>query len=390
MVKKDIRLVIAAPSLAGYLKGGGHWSWILQYLLGLRDLGVQVFLLSPLKGDKNDEATRARLHGYFRLLSKYGFADQAYVVLHQDSKSFESASFDAISHGGPRLAEVISTSDAVWDFAKCLPRSFIEQFKRRALIDVDPGHLQISLLAWDESVEHYDVFFSVGLNVGLPGCEVPTMGKSWHSYLQVVHLPSWPAHFTPPPSGAAITSVTHWNWGELHFNSSVLSLSKRDAYLKYVSAPARLGFPLELATSLGEGDSSAADRALLEKHRWRLADPYKVAGSVGDYQRYIQNSIAELCCPKPIYRDLQTGWQSDRSVAYLASGRPVLMEDTGLSHHVNTDKGLLFFSDIESLSEAAEQIRRDYAAHSRAAREIAEAYFSTSRILPRLLELTTS
>ena len=115
------------------------------------------------------------------------------------------------------------------------------------------------------------------------------------------------------------------------------------------------------------------DRGAPARSRVALADPSVVAGSLAAYRRYIRRSRAELSCPKPIHRDLRTGWFSDRSAAYLASGRPVLTEDTGLTQVLPTGEGLLAFQTIEEAATAVEEIDAHYPRHARAAREVAMA-----------------
>jgi glycosyltransferase involved in cell wall biosynthesis len=90
-------------------------------------------------------------------------------------------------------------------------------------------------------------------------------------------------------------------------------------------------------------------------------------------------------CAKPIHTQLKTGWFSDRSIAYLASGRPVLAEDTGFTERLATGAGLLPFRNIEEAVEGAAEIDGNYNRHSRAAREMAETLFDSQRCLAAML-----
>jgi hypothetical protein len=224
----------------------------------------------------------------------------------------------------------------------------------------------------------------VGANVHGADCEVPTLGVTWHAFLPFVHLPLWES-MTDPGVDAPVTSVTHWTWEELWLGERVLSVSKRAAYLPYLGLPRRCGRPFELAVHLSDGDHTG-DRELLREHGWGLVHPYAVAASPAAYQRYIAASRAELGCPKPIHRALRTGWFSDRSACYLASGRPVLFEDTGIADYLPAGKGLVLFSDVEEAAEGVAAVDADWAAHSRAAREIAVAHLDGARTLTALLE----
>ncbi len=82
-----------------------------------------------------------------------------------------------------------------------------------------------------------------------------------------------------------------------------------------------------------------------------------------------------------------SGWFSDRSVCYLAAGRPVILQDTGFSHWLPTGEGLMAFSTIEDAAHCLEQASADYDHHREAARRLAEELFSFDVVLPRLLEL---
>jgi hypothetical protein len=110
-----------------------------------------------------------------------------------------------------------------------------------------------------------------------------------------------------------------------------------------------------------------------------------VARSPVKYQNYIQRSRAEFCCPKPFYKDFNTGWFSDRSVAYLASGRPVLAEDTGFAQHLPTGRGLVSFKSMTEAVAGVQEIDGNYPVHARVARELAEEYFNSQKWLPSML-----
>ena len=147
--------------------------------------------------------------------------------------------------------------------------------------------------------------------------------------------------------------------------------------MRNVTLPKLTGRPFELAANIGENDV-ADDRKLFERNGWRVVEPYPVAGTPEKYQEYLQKSRAEILCCKPIFRELHTGWVSDRSAGYLASGRPVLAEENGFSEHLPKGRGMLSFSSVEEAAARVAEIDGNYGAHSRAARELAESYFGQS------------
>ena len=124
-----------------------------------------------------------------------------------------------------------------------------------------------------------------------------------------------------------------------------------------------------------------SDRALLLRHGWTVVDPHVVAGTPAAYQEYIRSSRAEICCPKPIYRELRSGWFSDRSACYLAAGRPVVNQDTGFDRVLPTGAGLFSVRDLEDAVAAVAAIETGYARHAQAARALACAQFDPARVL---------
>jgi hypothetical protein len=380
------RIVLAdAGSLAKYPQGGGHWSCFLQYLFGLNALGCDVFWLELLQSSGNQECDERRIRRFLHRFRRYGFADRCAVLLYGHDLA-EPALGDTRAFGltKSRVAEIARDADMLWNFACGVREPLLSLFKRRALIDGDPGHLQVSALTQNMDIDKHDVFLTVGTNLRDPDCAVPTLGLNWRPFIQFVYLPIWQVAPDPGPT-APFTSITEWTWEELWMDDRVLSISKRDAYLKYRRLPELSHRPFEIAANIDPEDSTG-DREQLQKHCWKLAHPHGVARTPGAYRRYIRRSRAEFLCPKPIHRILQTGWNSDRSACYLASGRPVLMEDTGLGRHLPTGEGLLTFSDIDEAVEKVAAIDADYARHARAARALAEEFMDSRKCLQPMLD----
>jgi hypothetical protein len=127
------------------------------------------------------------------------------------------------------------------------------------------------------------------------------------------------------------------------------------------------------------------DLAALAENGWRLMDPARVAGTPTDYQRFIQGSKAEFGIAKSGYVAARCGWFSDRSVCFLASGRPVLAQDTGFDRFLPTGVGLFSFANGEDVLAGIDAVQRDYVRHTKAARRLAEEYFDSDKVLTRLL-----
>jgi len=280
------------------------------------------------------------------------------------------------------IGSIIDTADLLWNYCYSIKAPLLPLFRRRVLIDLDPGILQIGGLSTDIGLHEHDVFLTVGMKMHDRDCLVPTLGVTWHRFPPIVYLPLWSV--TPPPKCSAFSTLTAWNYGTMTYSGKELSIAKRDAYCEFVDLPARSKLSFELAADI-HPEAEAKDLELLRSHGWTVVDPYEVAGSPVAFQHYIAKSQGEICCPKPIYRDLRTGWLSDRSAGYLASGRPVLMTETGISDHFRTGAGLITFQNMDDAVEAAKEISAQHARHSEAARAFAEEFLDAKRCLPTML-----
>jgi hypothetical protein len=380
----SLRIVLGSEMLASYPQGGGVGIGFLQYLFGLADLGHDVFWLELLRSSGDAFEDRRLIAAYFRRLRHYGFAARCALLLFDmgvGSLVLESAQPYGMS--AMRVREILGSADLLWSFAGAVPQPLLSLCKRPVYVDGDPGHLQVSALEADMGLHNYAVLLSVGSKLNDPDCEVPTLGLRWHTFMPYVFLPLWTV---APDLGlhAPFSSVTHWEHGEVWLGDRALSISKRDAYLRYLELPERAARPFMLAANIHPDDDSG-DRERLQAHGWTIAHPYAVAATPAAYRRFIRSSRAEIACVKPVYRELKTGWFSDRSACYLACGRPVLAEATGFSDHLPTGQGVLAFQDMDSALAGVAEIDAHYARHARAARELAVEYLGSPRCLEAML-----
>jgi hypothetical protein len=255
--------------------------------------------------------------------------------------------------------------------------------RRTVFMDIDPGFGQL----WKELGLHdpfagYDDYVTVGARIGEPGCSVPTCGHRWIPIRPPVVLDHWaPA---PTPRSAPFTTVATWrgDFGPIDFRGRRLGLRAHE-FRKFVELPLRTGATFEVAMDIHPDERP--DLALLESNRWRLTDPKVVAAYPWDYGSFIRRSRAELMVAKNLYVETGAGWFSDRSACYLASGKPVLAQDTGLRGLLPSGDGLLVFRTLDEAADAVESVLTDPDRHREAAREIAVSYFDSDRVLPGLL-----
>ncbi len=159
---------------------------------------------------------------------------------------------------------------------------------------------------------------------------------------------------------------------------------KAHSLRQFIALPTLTPEKFMLALNIHPGETP--DLEALEKNGWQLLDPSQVAHSPESYRRFIQESKAEFGIAKSGYVAARCGWFSDRSIGYLASGRPVIAQETGFSRFLPVGEGLFAFATTDDVLRAIEAMNRDYARHAQAARAIAEAYFDSDKVLARLLQ----
>jgi len=376
-----VRLVLANARTVNYRTGGGHLSVRLQYLLALQELNVDWYLLQLQHASEDRADDEARIELFFKRLGRYGLDERTVVVRYNDAMDLAGST----AYGMPlsRVKEIVRDADIAWNFCCSLRQPLHSAFRRTALIDLDPGVIHYSGLQYpDLGIQNESLRFTVGLCINDDDCPTPTLGVPWIPFLPPVYLPLWNHSINQDPN-APFTTVTHWTWGDqMPVGDRLVSTSKRDAYLRYLEIAKRVPQAFELAVLLGPNHP---DQDLLQQNGWRTVNSREVARNPELYRQYIADSRAEFSCPKPIFRELRTGWFSDRSAAYLASGRPVLAEDTGFSRHLPTNLGLLKFESLEDAIDGVSRINRDYVSHAKAARAFAEEYLDATKIVASMI-----
>jgi hypothetical protein len=235
-------------------------------------------------------------------------------------------------------------------------------------------------LGLHRSFGDHDAYATVGLRVGLEGSSVPTCEVEWVRTPQPVVLDEWPAK----PGGRAYTSVATWRgpFEPIDFEGERYGL-RAHQMRAFAELPATTGVEMELALDIDDADAADAER--LREGGWRLVPPERAATTT-DYRDYVQTSRAEVGIAKDMYVRSRGGWLSDRSLCYLASGKPVIAQATGFEQEVETGAGLLSFANPEEAEAAVAEVEGAYDRHSTAARELAVARFDSDRVLSELLE----
>jgi hypothetical protein len=373
------RVVVATSNWTSWPDFAGS-TWVpMQYLIGLLRLGVDAIWLDDLRrvDPRRDAHSVEYLAGRMEATARdFGFAGRYGVVYDGGKRHFGLSAQEVADHA--------SASDLVLRISgKRLPEgSPLLRARRRAYVDVDPGFTQIWAQQVDMGLDQHDCFFTVGLGVGRPGFTAPTSGRKWHAILPPVVLGQWPANIDE--RCVRFSTIGDW-WGSqyVRFDGEYYG-PKREEFLRFLDVPVAAGQSIEAALCIGQGDHK--DQALLQRHRWILRDPYLWAGDPHAYREFIRYSRAEFSVAKNGYVKSRSGWVSDRSACYLASGKPVVVQSTGIEEHLPTGRGLLTFRTPEEAVEAIRAVNADYLAHAQAARDLAERYFDSDRVLGGILE----
>jgi hypothetical protein len=379
-----VPVCIGSAFVAQYPEGGGSFWVPLQYLLGLRELGHEAWWLEYLWTRGDPARDRVCIDKFLADVREAGVADR--VTLVYFARGDRDHPVEEGEHFGMTPGELAARKrDALLvNLAHSLIEPLRAGFARTALFDIDPGTFQIWAHEWDMGVGKHDAHVTIGSNLGASDSPVPLHGVDWKRVRPAVHLPAWPAQPVLADGAGAYTTVTQWwNNQRAFLDGELYDCDKRAGFLPLLSLPGRVDARIEIAANVHPNELD--ERAMLARNGWRLVDPNVVAGSPERFRRYVQGSRGELSAAKPAYVKARAGWVSDRTVCYLASGRPCVVESTGAEAHLPASKGLRFFRTLDEAVDGMRAIEADYPASSRAARALAEEVFSTGVAVPALL-----
>jgi hypothetical protein len=292
------------------------------------------------------------------------------------------------------LAEVCRTADVFVNIScSTFLRDEYMSIPVRVLIDTDPMFTQIqhatqsAFTPGDSGIRGliagHTHHFTFGENIGEPDGRVPVTGVEWRPTRQPVCIDQWPVEPLPADGGRGFTTVMNWSAGRpLEFEGE--SWGQKDVEFRRV-----MNLPQEtdqqLTIAVGQTTADAFPFEEVKSAGWNVLDP---ATSVADwkaYRRFIQASMGEFSVAKETYVKAKTGWFSCRSACYLASGRPVVTQDTGWTKQIPAGEGLIAFTSPDEALAGIDEIAADPRRHAKAARGIAEEFFDSRRVLGNLL-----
>lgn len=370
--------LVLAGIVGRYPVGGVTWC-ALQYIAGFQALGYDVTYLEDT-GECNFDPSQNAIAtepdyalAYLREeLARVGLQDDwCYVDYRGDYHGMSRAAIGRVCRDADLM---VNLSGGCW-FARpeydALPRVFV---------DTDPGFTQQAVAdagnGWyREFLASHRALFTFALAVGREDCALADTPFTWHPTVQPVHLDFWPV--SPPPPDGPFTTIMSWTIDSF----PGMGKGKGDELLRLVDLPSRSRQRILLALA---GQPPTEE---LERHGWELADAVHVTRDTDAYRRFVQGSRGELGFAKAMYVETRSGWFSDRTQCYLASGRPALVRETGFSHVLPTGEGLLSFESMEGIVAGLDELAGDIERHGRAARALAREHFAADRVLAALLEV---
>jgi hypothetical protein len=380
--------LIVVHHLAIQLPFAGIVWQLLHHLIGFRNLGLDVYYVEDGGGqwvyDPRVETyvcdARHNLALVTHPLARYGFGDR---WAFRDPQSGEY-----LGMSRSKCTQLLRDADAVINLCGSI-RPGEEHACTRCLVylGTDPGQFEVQLERRDPATTRYanahHLFFTYAYELGSPECLLPTGGLEWNRTRPPVLLDHW-GHFYGERDSDVFTTVGTWqNKGrDIEIGGETYGWSKHVNFMQMLELPNRLRQQIELATDLRAGE----DYERLKSAGFALRSAIPMSLDLDEYRNYIGLSRGEFSVAKDVVARTGSGWFSDRSVCYLAAGRPVVMQLTGFERSLPTGAGLFCYTDVEQAADAIRSINGDYMRHSRAAREIASEYFDAAKLLREIIE----
>jgi len=389
--------IVIAVGMAAYPRFGAGNTWAsLNWCLGFRELGWDVWVVEAIEKDKliNERGHRVSsllesINGtYWReCLAACGIERTCTLWAGDEIIGDARDAFDFASEAEGLL-------NISGHFKRC---DLMERCRRRIYLDLDPLFTQVWQTAYgaNMNLDTHHVFASVGTRIGKSDCTVPTLGREWLPVVPPISRQAWaPGVLVGAPDASGrprFTSVTHWHgYPAIEWEGAWYG-NKSEEFLKLANLPRQCpGQSLELATNMGHDDH---DRTTMIQGGWKFHDSLKICETMATYRRFLEESAGEISAAKNGYVRSRCGWLSDRSVCYLALGRPVILQDTGWPEALGTPPGdhgdahgLLSFHDLATARRALERVAENPNLHADAARRWAADTFDAGKVAAHLVE----
>ena len=377
--------VIVGGALANKPDNGGE-AWVrLSWIRGLQRLGFNVMFAEQIAMDACVDETGAVVPfeqsinlAYFRQVTEQFNLDGSSILICGNGEQTYGPGFG-------EFLDLASDAELLINISGHLTLDAVKQrIRRKAFIDIDPGFTQFWHVTSNSGANlgGHDSWFTIGENIGKPICPIPTCGIDWQPVRQPVVLEDWPVAVG---SLDRFTTIANWRgpYGAVEYGGHTYGLKVHE-FRKMIALPRESGMPFEIALAIHPADGN--DLTALQENAWAIVDPTRIVTDPDAFRRYVQTSGAEFSVAQGTYVDTQSGWFSDRTTRYLASGKPVLVQDTGFGRQLPLGEGLLSFRSLDEAVAGVREIAQNYTHHSRAARRIAEDFFDSDRVLTDLID----
>ena len=378
---------VVGVGVAGFPEKAAGNSWaFLQWGLGLRELGWEVWLVESLRaeelknreGENTNLAESVNLAHWKKILREIGWDERA-TLLVEGEKVDEKG-----------LRHFAEGADLFLNLSGHFKRpDLVEKVASRVYVDLDPAFTQIWSKVYQSPMNFagHNAFWSVGLAMGR-GAVVPDTGHDWKAVVPPVCRKYWTREVMGSVRGKAVelsesywTTVAHWyGYATVEWEGRSYS-NKAPEFEMLRDWPRRSGVTPRVVTDLGLGE----ERSSFEKAGWQFVDPLLVCSDWQEYRAFLAASRGEFSPAKGGYVTAKTGWFSDRSVLYLSLGRPVLLQETGWSDWLPEGMGLVAFRSLDEAVEKVKLIEKDYGAHCVAAEKVAAEFLDARRSIPQAL-----
>ncbi len=382
------RLQLVILGMMGRSPFGGQAWLYLNWLSGFNSLGHDVWYVEddtvwpydPLQNTVTDDCSYA-VHHISRCMEHIDLPNKW---------AFRLADREGACWGlsEPELRELYGSCDALLNIvgATDLREEHLSS-RLRVYVQSDPVISELRLARGDlhtkSAFNNHDTIFTYGENYGAEDCGVPLNGIEYKKTRQPIDLTKWPMTYNPDASYFTTIGNYRQIGEDIEYNGKIYRWSKHHEWEKFIDLPKRTSQKFEVALKI----TDPVDHNMLEENGWKVISPFEMSLDIfGSYMNFIRGSRAEWTVAKDQNVNLRSGWFSERDACYLASGKPVVAQDTGFSKFIPTGNGLFAFNTIEESLDAIEKINDSYAMHCKAAREIAEEYFDSRKIASRLLK----
>ena len=381
-------------------------------MLGLRRLKLDAIWLELLPATEDPLADRLKIQNFQRQLRAHGLAGR-YCLLYQkpgcDAHDLET--LRCIGMSKRELIDRLAGPNVLLNLAYSIHPPLLLKLERRILCDLDPSEIFYWMTKMEMGQAYHHEFWTIGLNIHGDDCQLPkpavaaplrrgdapgAVSPRRQSALATKSAINWKTFYPlvdtkffqprPRPRGPKFTTVGQWYWGgAVEVAGEFPDLSKRFAFGPYLDLPARVPEArFELAMNIAADDP---ERERLRLLGWKIVDPHRVARSPRAYRRYLASALAEFTAIKGVDVAWRTGWISDRAAAFLASGRPVITEDTAAERYLPAKSGFRFIRSVAEAEAAVREVLHDWSQLSKQARQCALEMFDSAKNVRRILDL---